>query len=138
MRKVLIASVAAALVMALPQPARADLHARPTVEIIGVTLEQNWEGQWEHVYEIEAHDRDGVITEVVVQFGDRSVAFAHTYCVIFGEGEVAHMRIGHVYQESGTYIVRAMATSVPECSEYGFEHHQDSPPDVERFDIQVA
>ncbi len=137
MKQSLVAVLAAAMLVTSASPASAAPQ-RPTVEILGVTVEQNWEGQWEHVFDIDAHDPDGVITEVTVQFGDRSVAFAHTYCVIFGPGEVAHMRIGHVYSASGNYIVRAWATSVPECSEWGFEHHQTSAPDVERFLIQVA
>ena len=145
MRKLLASSIVAATLVGLvpaasaaPPPGRGP-NARPTVEILGVELgtEPGPEGEVEHIFSIDAHDPDGVITEVVVEFGDNSVAFAHTFCVIFGPGEVAHMRIGHSYLESGTYLVRAWTTSVPECSEFGFEHSQESRPDVERFAIVV-
>lgn len=122
-----------------PGAARGPRSPRPTVEILGVELgsEPGPEGEVEHIFSIDAHDPDGIITEVIVEFGDNSVVFAHTYCVIFGPGEVAHMKIGNHYETSGTYTVKAWAISVPECSEYGFNHSQESKPDVERFRIVV-
>jgi hypothetical protein len=146
MRKLLAASMVLAFLIAIvpsasaaPPPGRGP-NPRPSVEILGVQpgTEPGPEGELEHVFSIDAYDPNGIITEVIVQFGDNSIAFAHTYCVIFGPGEVAHMQIGHAYQESGTYTVRAWAISVPECSEFGFEHSQESRPDVERFAITVA
>ena len=146
MRKLLVVGLVVATLFSMvpsasaaPPPGRGP-GPRPTVEILGVRpgTEPGPEGEMEHIFSIEAHDPDGIITEVVVQFGDNSIAFAHTFCVIFGPGEVAHMEIGHAYQESGTYTVRAWAESVPECSEFGFQHAQGSRPDVGRFAITVA
>lgn len=135
MKKSLAVALATLAFVALAAPpASAARNPKPTVEILGVSYDETWN---EHVFDIEAYDPDGIITEVTVQFGDRSIAFAHTYCVIFGPGEVARMRIGHQYQQSGRYVVRAWATSVPECSEQGFEDHQTSRPDVGRFAIEL-
>ena len=135
MRRMISLVLATAAVVALTAaPAAAARNPKPSVQILGVSYDPTWN---EHVFDIEAYDPNGIITEVTVQFGDRSIAFAHTYCVIFGPGEVAQMRIGHQYAASGNYIVRAWATSVPECSEWGFEHHQQSRPDVGRFHIEL-
>lgn len=145
MKKLLIVSLAAWMLVTLGTSASAARKPRkapnplPTVEILGVEpgTEPGPEGELEQIFSIDAYDPNGIITEVIVEFGDGSVSFAHTYCVIFGPGEVAHMKIGHSYQASGTYTVRAWATSVPECSEFGFENPQESAPDVARFTIEV-
>jgi hypothetical protein len=144
-RKILAASFVASLLFALvpgaaaAPPAGKGRDPKPWVKILGVTraTEPGPEGELEHVFDIDAYDPNGIITEVIVKFGDNSISFAHTYCVIFGPGEVAHMKIGHAYRQSGKYTVQAWALSVPECSEYGFEHSQESPPDVRRFGITV-
>jgi hypothetical protein len=134
MKRLVVLAASLTLVGVLAPPASAARNPKPTVEILGVSYDTEFQ---EHTFAIDAHDPDGVITEVTVQFGDRSIAFASTFCVIFGPGEVAHMRIGHAYESSGNYVVRAWATSVPECTEWGYEHHQTSHPDVARFHIEV-
>lgn len=69
--------------MAMPvQPASAERRRdpRPTVEIVSVTGPQEGpEGESEYIFHIDAHDPNGVITEVIVEFGDNSTVFAHTY-----------------------------------------------------------
>lgn len=135
MRRALVLVVIALMVTpVLPASAERRRDPRPTVEIVGVTGPQEGpEGEAEHIFQIDAHDPNGVITEVIVEFGDNSIVFAHTYCVIFGPGEVAHMQIGHAYEAPGTYTVQAWAISVSNCSGRG--HYQESKPDVEQVTI---
>jgi hypothetical protein len=134
-RAVLVLAVIAFMATPLlPASAARQRDPLPTVEILKVTGPQPGpEGESEFIFHIDAHDPNGVITEVIVEFGDNSIVFAHTYCVIFGPGEVAHMQIGHAYEAPGTYTVQAWAISVSNCSGRG--HYQESKPDVEQVTI---
>jgi hypothetical protein len=110
-------------------------HARPTLHISGISGPQSgFEGEVEHVLSIDAIDPDGVIVEVVVDFGDRGRTWASTFCAIFGPGENAHMEIPHAYAQPGSYTVRAFATSVSECGNPD-AIVQESPVDAERVTI---
>jgi hypothetical protein len=101
-------------------PANAGEPRVPTVKILGIIGSQTGpEGEVEHTLALDARDPDGYITEVQLEFSDGVIVFAHTYCILFGKGETAHMEIGHVFPGPGTYEVHARALSVRECGARG-------------------
>jgi hypothetical protein len=63
--------------------------------------------------EIRAVDPDGVISRVNVWWGDDSLTHADLIC--FDVGEVARVRLDHIYRSPGRYLVRVTAVSSSEC-----------------------
>ena len=123
MRKaLLLAAASICLLLATAVPVAAGEPRIPRVDILGLDgTATGPEGELEHIIAIDARDPDGYITEVQVEFSDGGIVFAHTYCVLFGKGETAHMRIGHSFPGPGTYEVHARALSVRECGARGYQ-----------------
>lgn len=121
--RILMTSAASILsLLSIAVPASAGEPRIPRVEILGLDgTATGPEGELEHIIAIDARDPDGYITEVQVEFSDGGIVFAHTYCVLFGKGETAHMRIGHSFPGPGTYEVHARALSVRECGARGYQ-----------------
>jgi hypothetical protein len=136
-RTVLVLMAASAIsLISSAVPTSASESRRPSVEILGLDgTATGPEGEVEHIIAIDARDLDGIITEVQVEFSNGTIVFAHTYCVLFGKGETAHMRIGNSFPGPGTYEVHARALSVRECGARGSQH---SRWDVEQVTIPAA
>ena len=136
-RLLIVAAVSGLTILAIAVPVSATGTPHiPVVDILGLDgTSIGPEGELEHVIAIDAVDVDGVITEVQVEISDGTIIFAHTYCVIFGKGETAHMRIGHSFPGPGTYEVHARALSVRECGARGY---QRSRWDVAEVTIPAA
>jgi hypothetical protein len=70
----------------------------------------------EALLEIWSVDERGVIAEVMIDWGDGSFDFAHTYCLQGPERGLPHrMVLGHEYQEPGEYTITIVAVSKPSC-----------------------
>jgi hypothetical protein len=63
--------------------------------------------------EIRSVDPDGVISRINVFWGDGS--FTHADLICFEIGQVATVRLDHVYESSGRYVARVTAVSSPRC-----------------------
>jgi hypothetical protein len=112
----LILSVLAATT--LPAGASTLVRHRPTVVFAEEVGWMYWgeELGWEWTFWVDVQDPDGVIWEIEVEWGDGTYAWATTFCVQGKRvGKTARMRIGHPYQEDGTYRVRIHASSYPRC-----------------------
>ena len=66
--------------------------------------------------EVWSVDEQGVITEVIVDWGDGPISFAHAFCVQGDvRGQPHRMLLDHVYEEPGEYTVTVIAISKPRC-----------------------
>jgi hypothetical protein len=95
----------------------ARLSPGPTVEIHGLTGPHvGPEGEREWWLRLTAHDPDGIIWEIEVTWGDRSVSWATTFCVQGSTpGMPAPMTIPHSYPAPGRYVARVHAQSYDQC-----------------------
>lgn len=125
----LVALVVGTTLMAGPALA-AKPSPRPTIEIHGLTGPHvGPEGEREWWLQLTAHDPDGVIWEVEVRWGDRSVSWATTFCVQGSTpGTPAPMTIPHSYAAPGRYVVRVHAQSYSQCPFEGPATEQVSRP----------
>ena len=133
------ASLAAALSTTLAAPAAfADSGAPPTVRI-GRLSEAivGPDGTPQHWLDVTARDRDGIITEITVEWvGDNfsSVVFASRPCFLLPSepGEAVAMRIPVTLPEPGAYQARVHAHSVASC---GATDEQTGPARQRRFTV---
>jgi len=95
------------------------------------------DGTLQHWLDVTARDRDGVITEITVEWtGDdcSSVVFASRPCFMLpsAPGESVAMRIPVTLPGPGTYRARVHAHSVESCG--GFDK-QTGPARSRRFSV---
>lgn len=100
--------------------------ARPRVTIASFEPESGT-NRPESVVTLDAVDADGVIMEVRVLWGDRTVSFADTFCLQGTDpGTPAHLIIGHTYGKTGHFRIQVEASSVQQCpwvAPPGIEQH---------------
>ena len=126
-----IALLLTALVL-VTGPAHAGTRdAVPTVHIVGIVGTQidPEDGSTRYVLRIDAHDPDGVISEMVVSFGDGVTVFALMACTPPGSRIVQDFPYPY---EPGRYLVRASVFSTSECFAGSF---QESAPDTAKVII---
>ena len=71
------------------------------------------EEAWLEVWSVDEH---GVIVEVMIDWGDGTFDFAHSYCLQGPERGLPHrMLLPHTYQEPGLYEITIVAISKPSC-----------------------
>lgn len=116
-------------------PAAAAVRSpRPTAALVGTGTVTTEDGEEAYI-EVSARDADGIITEIEVRWGDRSVTFAHSYpCLIPptpDAGSPHRFLISHRYADPGTYTVRYVVRSISGCD--GTPSEQHSRPYVVRL-----
>lgn len=118
MRKILATAIMAAASVALlatPATATSAGGAKPHLRIVSFSPQTGANGS-ESQLTVNAVDRDGVIWEVQVRWGDGSVTWATTGCVQGHKpGTRAHLIIPHTYIAPGRYRIRAEASSLQRC-----------------------
>ena len=120
-----------------PQALNAGPHGTPA----GPTITSaEWEGEVEsgetQRFIIDAVDPRGAITEVIVDWGDNSISFAHTFCLQGEErGTPAHLILDHYYEQPGEYTVTVYAVSKPRCFSPSGTARESEPLFVDTFVI---
>lgn len=111
--------VAAMLVLhAAPVQAR-ERNAKPRVRIVSVAAQPGGSGIVEHIIIIEAVDRDGVVGEVVLDFGDGATVWLLLACDS-DPGDPVTLEVNWSYAP-GKYALRAWGYSTPNCSSGSFQ-----------------
>lgn len=134
-----VASSVAALSTTLAAPAALAGSSPPPTVRIGALSEPivGPDGTPEHWLHVTARDRDGIITEITVEWiGDdfSSVAFASRPCFLLPSdpGEPVAMRIPVTLPGPGSYRARVHAHSVDSC---GGSDEQTGPARQRRFSV---
>lgn len=119
LRLIAVSTALAGLVLSSGTPASAAVPGqtnRPKVTIVGFYGPvRGVEGrEWRVV--VNARDKDGVIWEVDVLWGDGSESWATTGCVQGRRpGTLAHLVIPHTYVRNGPFLIQARAQSYQRC-----------------------
>ena len=127
MRRSVASALAVALIVSWAAPAEAARPSpRPTARLIGTGTTSTWQGEEAYI-EVVGSDPDGIITEIEVYWGDGSISFAHSYPCLIGPtpapGDPHRFLVSNLYQEPGTYHVRYVVHSTPDCTGEGVDQH---------------
>ena len=140
--RLVVASSAAALSTTLAGPAALAVSSPPPTVRIGALSEaiDGPNGTSEYWLDVTARDRDGVVTEITVEWtGDdfSSVVFASRPCFLLPSepGEPVIMRIPVALPGPGTYRARVHAHSVGSC---GGLDEQTGPVRQRRFTVALG
>ena len=126
MRRLVACTTAILLLAAWASPAAAQPSPRPTATLVGTGVIPTELGE-EASIEVTARDPDGIITEIEIHWGDGSISFAHSYpCLIHPTpeaGDEHRFLVSNPYENPGTYTVRYIVHSTPDCSGNGPDQH---------------
>lgn len=139
--KLVVGLCAGALSAALSAgPALASASPAPRVQIGDLSgPTPGFEGAMEYWLDVTASDRDGVISEITVEWTGEdyhSILYAHRSCMVIpgAPGEPLTMRLPVSLPGPGSYRARVHAHSIASCDEPGEE--QSGPSKQHRFRIE--
>jgi hypothetical protein len=122
--KRVILMLAALLLLPATAAEAVGRNAHPTIRFGTIVASADTPGAW--VIPLEAIDPDGVVTELALDFGDGVILQMLLFCdpATTRPGDPVSQEITWSYAP-GTYKLRAVATSTPDCFSGPF---QDSHP----------
>jgi hypothetical protein len=127
MRRLTAGTLAALLLAGWATPALAARPSpRPQATLLSTGIITTEQGDEAYI-EISARDADGIITEIETYWGDGSISFAHSYPCLLpptpAPGTPHRFLVSNPYQAPGTYTVRYVVHSNPDCSGEGPDQH---------------
>ena len=118
MKRVTLLVAAMLVLQAAPVQAR-ERNAKPRIRIASITAQPGGSEVVEHVITIEAVDRDGVVGEVALDFGDGVMVWLLLACDS-DPGDPVTLEVNWSYAP-GKYALKAWGYSTPNCSSGSFQ-----------------